>query len=83
MLAGIPVVASAVGGIPEIVVEGETGLLVAPNDAGALADALRRIADDPELREKMAARCRSVALAQFTAQTMAANFEALYRELQS
>jgi glycosyltransferase involved in cell wall biosynthesis len=83
MLAGIPVVASAVGGIPEIVVEGETGLLVPPNDADALAASLRRITDDAELRTEMAARCRSVALEHFTAQTMAANFEQLYRELLS
>jgi len=81
MLAGIPVVASAVGGIPEIVVEGETGLLVPPNDAAALAHALRRIADDAELRGEMAARCRALALEHFTARTMAANFEALYRDL--
>jgi glycosyltransferase involved in cell wall biosynthesis len=83
MLAGIPVVASAVGGIPEIVVEGETGLLVPPNDADALAASLRRITDDAELRTEMSARCRSVALEHFTARTMAANFEQLYRELLS
>jgi glycosyltransferase involved in cell wall biosynthesis len=81
MLAGIPVVASAVGGIPEIVVEGETGLLVPPNDVEALAQSLGRIADDPGLRNDMAARCTSVALEHFTAKTMAADFEALYREL--
>ena len=81
MLAGIPVVASAVGGIPEIVVDGDTGLLVPPHDAPALADALRRLLGDPDLRQAMAARCRQVALAQYTAATMAAHFETLYREL--
>ncbi len=83
MLAGIPVVASNVGGIPEIVAEGETGLLVPPNDAAALAGALRTVVDDPGLRQQMAVRCRSVARQSFTAETMAARFEALYRELRA
>ena len=81
MLAGIPVVASTVGGIPEIVVPGSTGMLVAPQDPEALADALRTIAGDPQLRQDMGARCRTVALEQFTASAMAARFEALYREV--
>jgi glycosyltransferase involved in cell wall biosynthesis len=83
MLAGMPVVASEVGGIPEIVAEDETGLLVAPHDANALAEALRRLAGDPELRLKLGAKCRAVALEGFTAQAMAARFEALYRELRA
>ena len=53
--AGRPVVASAIGGIPEIVRDGREGLLVAPGDAGALAAALTRIAGDEGLRTAMAA----------------------------
>ena len=45
-----PVVASAVGGVPEIVTDGETGLLVPPADAGALAAAVARMAADPARR---------------------------------
>ena len=52
---GRPVVASRVGGIPEVVVDGKTGLLVPPGDADALAGAILRLADD---REKMAAMGR-------------------------
>jgi GT2 family glycosyltransferase/glycosyltransferase involved in cell wall biosynthesis len=48
-LAGLPVVASSVGGIPEMVRDGVDGLLVPPGDAGALAAALRRLVDDPAL----------------------------------
>jgi glycosyltransferase involved in cell wall biosynthesis len=81
MMAGIPVVASTVGGIPEIVVPGSTGLLVAPGDREELVEALRRLAADAELRREMGERCRSVALEGFTAEVMAARFEALYREL--
>jgi glycosyltransferase involved in cell wall biosynthesis len=47
MLAGVPVVASAVSSIPELVVDGETGYLVPPDDPDALADALIRVLDDP------------------------------------
>jgi glycosyltransferase involved in cell wall biosynthesis len=50
MAAGKPIVATRNGGLPEIVVDGETGLLVAPGDAAALAKALTAYADDPALR---------------------------------
>ena len=59
MAAGLPVVASRVGGIPEAVVDGETGLLVAPGDPEELAAALARLLDDPELRERLGAAGRS------------------------
>ncbi len=49
----IPVVATRVGGIPEIVVDGETGLLVPPQDPAALAAAIRRMAGDRALRRKL------------------------------
>ena len=71
MLAGIPVVATTVGGIPEIVVPGSTGMLVPPEDPAALAEALRRMAGDAQLRREMADRCRAVALGKFTAEVMA------------
>jgi glycosyltransferase involved in cell wall biosynthesis len=46
-----------------------------------LVEALRTMAADPQLRQSMAATCRSVALEQFTAEAMAARYEALYREV--
>ena len=55
MAAGLSVVASEVGGIPEVVRDGETGLLVPPGDVGALAAALDRLVDDPALRARLAA----------------------------
>ena len=54
-----PVVASAQGGLPEIVVPGETGILVPPNDPQALADAVRKLLDDPDLAETMGAKGRA------------------------
>ncbi|RFU20423.1 glycosyltransferase [Geodermatophilus marinus] len=63
MAAGLPVVASAVGGIPEVVRDGETGLLVPPGDVAALAAALDRLAGDPQLRARLAAGAREQAAA--------------------
>jgi glycosyltransferase involved in cell wall biosynthesis len=51
--SGLPVVATTVGGIPEIVVDGETGLLVPPEDPAALARALERLIADPGLRSRL------------------------------
>jgi glycosyltransferase involved in cell wall biosynthesis len=59
MVAGVPVVASDVGGIPEVVRDGETGLLVPPGDVDRLADALDRLAGDPGLRARLSAGARS------------------------
>lgn len=55
LAVGTPVIATAVGGVPEIVRDGENGLLVAPGDAAGLADAVRRLAAEPGLRERLAA----------------------------
>lgn len=56
MAAGLPIVATTVGGIPELVTEGETGLLVPPRDPARLADALGRMAGDPRLRSDMGSK---------------------------
>ena len=56
--AGVPVVATPVGGIRETVVDGETGLLVPPRDPAALAVAIRRLLDDPDLARRLAEEAR-------------------------
>ncbi len=63
MAAGLPVVASSVGGIPEVVTDGVTGLLVPSGDPGALAAALGRLTRDPGLRARLGDRARAHALA--------------------
>ncbi len=61
-LFGKPVVASRIGGLPEAVLENETGLLVPPGDAAALVQAARRLLDDQALADRLGARARQVAL---------------------
>jgi glycosyltransferase involved in cell wall biosynthesis len=61
MCAGVPVAAAASGGVPEVVRDGETGLLVDPGDARALAAALARLRDDPALRAAVIAGGRALA----------------------
>ena len=57
MAHGKPVIASAVGGIPDMI-DAESGILVPPGDSAALADAILRLADDPELRKRMGKSAR-------------------------
>ncbi len=58
---GVPVVATAVGGTPEIVRDGETGLLIPPDSPDALLNALRRLQAEPELRSRLSANARRIA----------------------
>lgn len=82
MAAGVPVVASAAGGVVEIVADGETGLLVPPGDPDALAAAVDRLLDDRGLAARLGAAGRSRAAA-FADGRMVEATEALYREIVS
>lgn len=81
MVAGLPVVASRVGGIPEVVEDGKSGLLVEPDSPGALADALICVGREQQLRRTMGQRGRHRALTTFSPQTELAETEALYYRL--
>jgi len=59
LAVGCPVIATSVGGVPEVVRDGENGLLVAPDDAAALALAIRRFFEDDELRRQLAGAAAS------------------------
>jgi glycosyltransferase involved in cell wall biosynthesis len=80
MGCGTPVVASRVGGIPELVVDGETGLLVPPDDPAALAEAVTTLLADPDRRAYMGCAARTQALARFESATIAAQTLALYQQ---
>lgn len=79
MASARPVVATAAGGVPEVVSDGETGVLVPPRDARALADAIRRLAEDAPLRDKLGRAGRERAVTRFGADRHAAAVEAVYR----
>jgi len=78
MAAGCPLVASRVGGLAEVVVHEETGLLAPPGDPAALATALARLASDPVLRARLGAAGRARVRAHYTAARMAEGTLACY-----
>jgi glycosyltransferase involved in cell wall biosynthesis len=80
-LLAIPAVASRVGGIPEVVVDGQTGLLVPPDNPAALAHALTALLGDPERRHAMGHAAREYALARFTIRRHLDGVEAVYAEV--
>jgi glycosyltransferase involved in cell wall biosynthesis len=80
-LGGVPSIGSAVDGIPEVIEDGETGLLFPRDDVAALAGTLERFRDDTALRQRLGAAARDRALARFTAARMAANLGTAYDEL--
>jgi len=81
MLARLPVVAADVGSVSESVVAGVTGLLVAPDNPGALAAALRELVDDEPRRARLGDAGRRLALDRFTSASMARAYERLYIEM--
>lgn len=81
MAAARPVVASRVGGIPELIEHGQTGLLVPPDDASALADALRWVWENPSAARALGAAARESARANFDVRKMVAEYERFYAHL--
>jgi glycosyltransferase involved in cell wall biosynthesis len=80
MAAGLPVVATAVGGVPEIVEHGRTGLLVSPGDTGAFAAAINALAGDPGLRREIGQAAREKAMC-FSVSNMVESYAALFSRL--
>lgn len=81
MAAGLPVVATAVGGIPQVVADGETGYLFAYDDDDALRERLGALADDPDRARTLGRRGREVALARYSCGRMVEDYLTLYREV--
>lgn len=81
MAAGKPVIASAIGGTDEAIVNGETGLLVPPRDPAALARAIRTLLSDCELAGRLAAAAKVRVRERFSADTMVQRVIGLYEEV--
>ena len=81
MAAGLPVVSTAVGGVPELVQDGATGLLVPAGDAHALAEAMTQIGRDAPLRAAIGNAARQTALQRFDVRVMSRAYAALYQQL--
>lgn len=79
MAAGVPAVAAAAGGIPEFVRDGQNALLVPPDDAPALAEAIARLASDAELRKRLTVGGRKTAR-ELTWRRIADRYESIYLE---
>ena len=81
MAAGRPVASTRAGGTPEVVADGETGLLVEPGDAPGLAAAMLRLAGDAALRQRLGAAGRERAVAEFTERRMLERTLAVFEEV--
>lgn len=83
MAAGVPLVATSVGGTPEIVVHGETGLIIEPRRPEQIVEAVLSLASDGKRRRAMGLRAAERVRQHFTAQRMVGDFETVYAELMS
>ncbi len=81
MACGLPVVATRVGGTPDLIAEGETGRLVPASDPVALGDALVELMRDPLVAERLGSRARLECERRFSLERMVADYEALYERL--
>jgi glycosyltransferase involved in cell wall biosynthesis len=81
MAAGLPLICTAVGGIPELIQHYQTGLLVPPNDETALANAIEQLVIDSSLRTQLGHAAREYARAHFDVEQMARAYEQLYLAL--
>jgi glycosyltransferase involved in cell wall biosynthesis len=81
LACGIPTIAFSVGGIPDIVREGQTGILTPTGDVGALRRAIAALLQNPERRATMAQECRRVAVQEYNLDVQARRYVVLYEEL--
>lgn len=81
MGAGLPIVATRVGGLPELVREGETGILVEPRDPDALAGAIAGLLEDPDRRRQLGAAGRDLRAREYDVGVWMSRIEALYASL--
>jgi glycosyltransferase involved in cell wall biosynthesis len=81
MACGLPVIASNVGGIPDIIKDGETGLLVRQKDARSLSDQIIRLLSDDNLRKEVLINGQNLIKAEFSWEIVTDKFIEIYREV--
>lgn len=81
MFAGLPVISTATGGITDVIRHGQTGLIVRPQSPDEIAGAVRRLAGEPELAQRLGRAARALALQEFTRGICAGRFSSVYARL--
>ena len=81
MACGLPVVGFDVGGVPDMVRPGKTGLLAPPEDTAALRRAIETLLNNDDLRARMSAECRQIAVSEYALAVQARRYKALYESL--
>ena len=81
MAAGLPIVATAVGGVPEMVEDNQSSLLVPSQDPQALAAAIARVLKDRDLAQRLAANASSLVGSRYTTQNYVKALAKIYREV--
>jgi len=80
MSSGLPIIASHVGGIPEVVSDGENGILIPPAKVDAIVEAIHRFSNDSPLRSRISKNNPIKIKEQFTWKKIALNYQAIYNE---
>lgn len=83
MATGCPVVSTRVGGVSDVVSDGETGLLVPPGDDAALAESIGRVLDDSDLARRLGVSARTASVSRYGAERLLGDIDALYTHLLS
>lgn len=81
MAAAKPIVSTAVGGIPEIIRDGENGILVSPRNSQFLVNGISRLIDNPKMAEKMGESCKNLVQSKFSLQKIAAELSHCYQSV--
>jgi N-acetyl-alpha-D-glucosaminyl L-malate synthase BshA len=81
MSCGLPVVASSIGGLPEVIEDGETGFLFDPHDVGGMSDVILRLFRDEEWRRTVGLKARERAKRDFGKDKIVGQYVSLYEEL--
>jgi len=81
MITGLPIVATKVGGIPEIIEDNENGILIEPENSEAIAEALKKLVKSESLREKLGKRGLEIVKSRFSAKKMAEEYGKIYDKI--